>query len=371
MKILFCGTIVPTVYDTKLKYMSPAANRFQINICETLVQQGHDVSIVSYIGFPMEEKFDFASEESFFPGKIEYVYKQENTRKSIAQFASMLKAKLNEVEAVFAYNVTYAWLGLPAWSKRKNVKSVLLLADYTEAKTFRSVFMKIYAQMQYWSIRRYQYVVGLSENVERFLGSKQYFYRMEGGISRKLYELFTPPDTDREETLFMYAGLLEPVTGIDILLEAFCKVQHSGIRLLISGKGNLENVVEEYCKKDSRITYLGYMEYEEYLRMLSKVDVLVNPRNMNLEENQNNFPSKVMEYLATGKYIMSTKFVGYTRFCDAISFCESDVLSMEATIETMADVCKENRNERYEKNREFAQKFLWDRQVANLIDSLL
>ena len=62
----------------------------------------------------------------------------------------------------------------------------------------------------------------------------------------------------------MYAGILEKVTGIDLLIEAFQGIENPQIELYISGKGSLESLVNEATIKDSRIHYYGCTEYEEY-----------------------------------------------------------------------------------------------------------
>jgi glycosyltransferase involved in cell wall biosynthesis len=45
---------------------------------------------------------------------------------------------------------------------------------------------------------------------------------------------------------------------------------------------------------------------DEYSTMLQKAAVLVNPRPSRLLENRYNFPSKLMEYMASGRPILST-----------------------------------------------------------------
>lgn len=93
--------------------------------------------------------------------------------------------------------------------------------------------------------------------------------------------------------------------------------------------------------------------------------MLVNPRDMRLPENQNNFPSKVMDYLAAGKVIISTKFAGWERFKENIIFCES---SVEGIKEGLEDVQKHLRNaeEVYGKNRKKAAEFVWKKQIEKI-----
>lgn len=371
MKILFCGTVVPEKYDTKLKYLSPAGNRFQVNFCKELLRQGQAVKILSYIGFPLEGAVpEFAEDPEFFNGKISYVYKAKGFLRSLKSFVEKMTTELETADVLITYNVIYAWLLAPCLSKKSHTKSVLILADYSGKESYRNHLKKIYAGLQLACIRRYDFVVGLSVNTAQLLKEKQNFFCIEGGINRSVFDQFHELKTGQGEIVFMYAGLLEKVTGIDLLLEAFHQIDIPNIQLAVSGKGGLNSLVEEYAARDARIINLGYLEYDQYLENLKKADVLVNPRNMNLEENKNNFPSKIMEYLATGKPIISTKFAGYEKFSDVIDFCETDLTEIKEQLQKASVNCRGHRSIIHERNRKFAEQFLWDRQISEILSLL-
>lgn len=368
MKVLFCGTVVPESYDTKLRYLSPASNRFQINFCKELIRQGNSLKFLSYIGFPIEGDIpDFKSEEDFLHGSVEYVYRKKNIVESIWSFTTKVGQYMKEADVLISYNVVYTWMIAPLLSKRKHIRAVLLLADYTEASSFESYKKRCYAKLQLCSIRHYDVVVGLSANSKRFLKGKQAFIRMEGGISEFVYDFFNKKELPGDKAILMYSGLLEPVTGIDLLLEAFYRIEDNDIELWVSGKGSLNEKVREYESMDGRIVNIGYLDYEQYLSRLKKVQILINPRNMNLQENENNFPSKMMEYLATGKSIISTKFAGYERFEEYMVFCESNVEDMKAVIEQFVRNQGYKDESIYPRNREFARNFLWKNQVQEVL----
>lgn len=372
MNILFCGTVVPESYDTKLRYLSPAANRFQINFCRELIRQGNKIEFLSYIGFPLEEGIpDFEKEQDFLDGTVEYVYrKRGSVVKGTCEFTKLMIKKIQKTDLLISYNVVYAWMAAPFLAKRMGSKSVLLLADFTEDSSYQNFKMKWYAKLQLHCIRNYDGVIGLSVNTKRFLKHKQFFMKMEGGISETVYDYFDRKSLPEEKIILMYSGLLEFVTGIDLLLEAFHKIENANIELWISGKGSLLEEVEKYAEIDKRIVNIGYLDYEQYLEKLRMAQILLNPRNMNLPENRNNFPSKIMEYLAAGKCIISTKFAGYERFEKYIIFCESFVedikVSIEKTIES--EVYKDENI--YLRNRRFSQNFLWKNQVQKILTKI-
>lgn len=366
-KITLCATVVPEKYDTSLKYLSPAANRFQINLCNEMIKQGCEFNVLSYIAIPITKDYvEVIEKETTLLGSTGYIFKNSGLLKSILRYNQMLRKKISDSDVVMAYNVTYAWLLTPFLSKNK--KSVLILADISEPNSYKELWKKIYARIQIISIRKYDCVIGLSSNTKRLLRKKQNFICLEGGIKEEIYNKYITCKQREQEIKIMYAGVLEKVTGIDLLLEAVHMIDNENIKLIISGKGSLEGLVEQYQFKDERIQYLGYLDYNNYLEALDNADILVNPRNMNLSENQNNFPSKIMEYLATGKQIISTKFPGYENYEGYIDFCDCDVEDIRRTI--LVTLTSDNNMIKgiFNRNREFSKKYLWKNQIGRILD---
>lgn len=368
MKILFCGSSAPLEMDTKIKYLSAAANRYQHNFIKALVALGNAVEIFSYIGFPLEK----GNREMIIQGgrdfPARYVFKEDGFLKSVFMCRKLLKEQLSRTDVAIAYNSLYAWFVLPYLCRKMKKVSVLILADYSGVEACQGIIRKAYAWLMKNNIRKYDVVVGLSERTKRYLKKKQRFIYSEGGVDETFYEEFAAlPEKDSKKKIFMYAGLLEQVTGIGLLLEAFCLTEEADWELWISGKGSLDSMIVAEAAKDNRIKFFGFLKYSEYVDYLKQADVLVNPRDMSLPENQNNFPSKILEYLATGKEIISTRFVGAERFERYISFCDSDVCALNNAIRKAAMVVEEQKELRYTQNREFAETYLWSKQVGRII----
>lgn len=360
MRILFCGTQVPEDIEYKVKNISAAGNRFQNNLIANLRSCGHEVRECSYIGVPIPEDVR---------GQLEgnHVLKDSGFLKSILFFRKKVRKLLDDSDTVICYNITYAWILLPFWARHKKVRSVAVIADYSEAVSYTGIAGKLYAGLQGFSMRRFDTIVGLSANIRGKLKNQQSFILMEGGIDRKLYDAFTFREY-KEDTpvILMYSGLLSPVTGVDKLLEVMKNVRNQKIRLLLSGKGDLETQIQQASQEDSRIQYLGHLPYGEYIRRMNQADILINPRNMALPENQNNFPSKIMDYLASGKTIISTKFVGWEKFQEYITFCD--------TYEEMAIAFEKTSqgtlHEIFDRNRTFAGEFLWEKQLERILEEI-
>ncbi len=358
MKILFCGTQVPENIEYQIKDISAAGNRFQNNLIANLRKCGHEVTECVYIGVPVPENI-----RKELPGNI--VLKSSGFLKSLLTYRKLVRKLLDDSDAVMCYNITYAWVFLPFWARKKKRRSIAVIADYSEAVSYGSVPGKLYAILQGFSMRHFDSIVGLSANIGKKLRKNQRFVLMEGGIDRELYDSFRYTEhVENSPITLLYSGLLSLVTGVDKLLEVMRNVKNQNIRLLISGKGGLEAQVRQAAQEDARILYMGHLPYEEYVKQLGKADILLNPRNMELPENQNNFPSKIMDYLAAGKIIISTKFAGWEKFSDYIAFYDT----YEEIAEAIDRFMPEKQRETFDKNRVFAREFLWEEQVAKIVD---
>lgn len=368
MKFLSIGTMVPEQYEVRMSALSNAGNRFLWNLTNELCRCGNEVQRVSYLGIPVEAEVrkDITAEHD---SGIEYVWKSPRIFGGILCCHRVLVREMKDSDCLLAYNVVYAWLLAPFIAHVRHKKAILILADYSDVDSFQNSLRKMYARVQRFVMRRYDIVVGLSENTEKILRNKQKFLLLEGGISREFYDSFQSPDIGEDSIVVMYAGILEKVTGIDMLLEAFKMLEDPNVRLFISGKGSMEAEVRSAQQADPRICYLGCPVYEEYIQNLHKADVLVNPRNMNLPENRNNFPSKIMEYLATGKPILSTRFPGWERFAKQIRFCDSECEDMKFQLVKLCNNCRQEQEVRYRENRVFARKYLWSEQVKKIMEN--
>ena len=351
--------MVPPEYETRIETLSNAANRFQLNFLKELCKQ-HEVKFYSYIGLNVE-----ASVRAELGGEMDgvtYFYKSNKLLASVLKYKKAVRGALRDADCIITYNVVYAWMFCPILAKRMRKKSMLILADYSPEEAYSGRIRRRYAKIQLNIIKKYDIVIGLSEKTKALLNPTQKFICVEGGIDQTVYDFFRDStNTVGKVTRFMYAGLLEPVTGIDRLVEAFVRIDNPDMRMCISGKGTLKDKIIAAGERDSRIEYLGCVPYEEYLWNLKNADVLVNPRNMDMPENENNFPSKIMEYLATGKPIISTKFPGYEKFSEYITFCDSSVDGIQKALESR-DVQEHDSI----KNREFASRFIWENQVERI-----
>lgn len=368
MKILFCGTMLPEKYENIIKDLSSAGNRFQWNFIKALRKQGIEVAILSYVGIPLGDTDRNQLEQDCQKENIVPVIKDRDVITAVLDFQRKMKPLTLQADWVFSYNVVYSWLNLCGIAHRRGKHAALVLADYSPRQGYEDTIRKLYASFQMRAIGQYDIVVALSDHVKDILKKNQQILIMEGGIDLELYKSFDLlPYHEGKRIRLMYSGLLSQVTGVDLLLKAFRRLTYDNVQLVITGKGNLEEMVAEYQSADRRIQYYGHLKYEDYMDQLKEADILVNPRNMELPENKNNFPSKIMEYLASGKVIVSTQFAGWEKFQGSMIFSASDEVPLCNALKKAIDEYPHIYKQIYEANRHKSLEYGWENQIHRVL----
>ncbi|MCI3936820.1 glycosyltransferase [Chryseobacterium aahli] len=115
----------------------------------------------------------------------------------------------------------------------------------------------------------------------------------------------------KEESItILYTGTLAKRYGIIELINAFSLIENQDYKLWICGDGDGRENVENAAKKDARIKYFGIIPNNESLVLQRRATILVNPRQNNSEYTKYSFPSKTMEYLASGTPTIMYKLDG-------------------------------------------------------------
>jgi len=108
----------------------------------------------------------------------------------------------------------------------------------------------------------------------------------------------------------LYTGTLTKAYGIITLVNAFRMTRNERYRLIICGAGEAEEDISNAMKEDGRISFLGLIPRDEALQLQRKATALINPRNSEGEYTKYSFPSKIMEYLLSGRPLIAYKLPG-------------------------------------------------------------
>lgn len=116
--------------------------------------------------------------------------------------------------------------------------------------------------------------------------------------------------TGTGKPVVLYAGGLYEKFGIGNLVQAAAAITDIPFELHLYGEGNY---VEEILRAQQRcpaIRYMGVVSVEEIRAAEGEAALLVNPRPCDEEFTKYSFPSKTLEYMSTGRPVLTTRLPG-------------------------------------------------------------
>lgn len=233
--------------------------------------------------------------------------------------------------------------------------------DIHKTSSLKKVLRKLHNKIVYNALKRVDKFVILTEQMKEPLriNSRPYLvlegmYNSEFSNSQQVNAI----EKDKDKINLLYTGRLNYKYGLKTLLAAFEKINNDRLILTICGSGEMKKDIEELSKRNNKIIFGGFKSHSEILQLQKKADVLINPRTNSGEYTKYSFPSKTMEYMASGTPVIMYKLDGVPDEYDEFLYYVPDnsVNSLAATIEKVTNMDKTERKERAER----AQKFILD-----------
>ena len=181
--------------------------------------------------------------------------------------------------------------------------------------------------------------VFLTEQMNEVINKKHRPYIIMEGVADCKINPIENLECDKEDVVrtMLYAGGLHERYGLKLLVQAFTETNNINYRLIIYGSGPFVEELKQYVKKDPRIEYRGVASNDEVIDAELKATVLVNPRPTIEEFTKYSFPSKNMEYMSTGRPLLTTKLPGmpkeYNKY--VYLFEEETIKGYKQAIETI------------------------------------
>ena len=264
-----------------------------------------------------------------------------NISRTFSLIKYLRKIDLSKIDNVLIYAVHSPFLFAAKYLKSKthgNIKIVLIVPDLPLYMEFiKYNFIKKIAKMADWLLIKFllKYIDGyvlLTEHMNHIINRSNKPYIVMEAVSDKVQGSDNLQFRKNMEPYILYSGSIELEYGIGNLIDAFEKIDDCEIKLYICGKGNAEEYVRMKANKNHRILYFGQVEPEFAKKLEFSAKVLVNPRMALSEYIYYSFPSKNMQYLATGNPVVCYMLPGipdeYREYC---------FVPMDDTIEALAD----------------------------------
>lgn len=206
-----------------------------------------------------------------------------------------------------------------------------------------------------YNTRRVDGFIYLSEKMKEEFGADRPFMVMES--------IYEPISVSTEEVSastgakkITYCGKVSEENGVRRLVNAFIKVsQGDKWQLMICGTGDLLNELQKIAVGNQNVIFTGQVTHDEVIRVECESTVLVNPRYTNIDHTAYSFPSKLIEYMACGKAVLSSKLPAITlEYDDYLMYIENDSqAAMEIALRKIMAMDDEVLNEKGIKNAQF------------------
>jgi len=159
-----------------------------------------------------------------------------------------------------------------------------------------------------WALRSVDGVVVLTDPLATDFAPGTPHLVMEGILPSAPNKHFTslPRSTFRA----MYAGGLLDSYGVDRLVKAIQRLPHDEVRFAAYGKGPLCSWIDDQAKVDPRIEKVQFTKREVVMEKYATADLLVQPRPVDQDFVRYSFPSKLLEYMASGTPVLTTRLSG-------------------------------------------------------------
>lgn len=373
MNIIFIGTLCPPNL-----YKECCDKHYMFDSASTALQEsvikGFGDNVKLTISFPniLASDKKLLEEERYMKFGIDNISVKCINLPGIKQIISPYFARkhinnLNFVpDVVFVYAIQSHTLKIASLIKQRfsHCKVILMIPDLAEFMSSNTGF--VYLQMKKFEsniVGKYlKFVDGfvlLSEFMtERLPIKPKPFIVVEGIWSGQCDVHNQTGIVCNDKFKILYSGTLALRYGIRTLVEAFRLLPNTDSELIICGKGDGEEYVKATAVIDTRIKYLGQLTRNEVLDLQTKVNLLVNPRSSEGEFTKYSFPSKTIEYLASGTPTLLCKLPAipdeYYKHCFAIE--EMTPINLKNAIE---NICNKTNTELVKFGLD-AQRFIFE-----------
>lgn len=315
--VYICGAVSEQMNNALGR--SVAGNKFSLNMAKALdTQCGGNLTFISTASVRPDTVDKYGAE--IWPGKKLYLaargkrfpFTELKQIESILQLLKRVKkANPGEGLTVFLENSPFAAATACAiLKKRFDISCYSITIDTPFAGEFRAKGIR--GGISKWmflqgrkSLRHFDGLISFTEDVKRELQVDIPFCPFAIGCKEETIPAKLPVISP--EKTAVYAGTLIYYNGTREILQTFSLLGPE-YQLHIYGYGPLEEEVRQAAAKYENIHFHGRFAPEETEQILSAYQLLINPRHIDPGIENFTFPSKLVDYILTGKSVLSSNF---------------------------------------------------------------
>lgn len=251
-----------------------------------------------------------------------------------------LNNSLNNTIVIYALHTPFLLAAFLYKKKHRNTKLCIIVPDlllYNGSKLPRWL-INVHNSFQRRLLNSFDCFVILSDYMKEELPIGNKPFAVVEGIFDDC-SMITANNEKTDKYRILYTGTFAKRYGIISLIKAFSLLKDDNYELLLCGHGDGLDFILEAAKNDNRIKYLGQISHDEVLKLQTNVDLLVNPRIPDHIFTKYSFPSKTMEYFASGTPCLLYKLPGIPK--EYFNYCYTlDCTSIESLAYKIEDILK-------------------------------
>ncbi len=329
--IVFLGSVVPEDICNRNPACSVAGNKFQIQFLEALRAS----SGVSPFVFTILPVGTFPKSRTIFVPSDPITLKNEIEGWLIPFVNVLILKQLTMGCSILCYLVRWLWqhrrkrcfvfvcnvyppMSVPALLAKYFMggKAVAVVPDFPHNLSFnfqglKGVLQRINVWLESHCLIHFDGIIPFTQYIVEDFAPGRPMLVMEGGVDpadvKPKLKISNMPSMEK---ICFFSGVLNSINGIDLLLKAFSLIPDPDYRLWIFGKGPLESAVRVAELQDKRIVYGGFLPNVEVMRLQKQATVLLNARPTDQLITRYTFPSKLREYMLSGRPVITTALPG-------------------------------------------------------------
>lgn len=193
-----------------------------------------------------------------------------------------------------------------------NVAVVTDIYDLMSVETKRSFKVAIAGKLNAWYSSSFDKYIFFTEQMNEVVNPKGHPHMvMEALCDSSLANDVENTNVKKSHPrIVMYAGGLYEKYGLKMLAEGFIAANVEDAKLVYYGEGSYVEEYKKLCERHSNLEYRGIVPTETVVADELQASLLVNPRFTTEEFTKYSFPSKNMEFMASGTPLLTTKLPG-------------------------------------------------------------
>lgn len=281
-----------------------------------------------------------------------------STRRALINYLKT-KDRKDDKECMFVYSLHSPMLLAAISVKSQRCKLCVMITDLPEYMSGKRNLLYRFGKyldriiINFCLRKANSYIILSEKMVDKLPIEGKPYLVIEGIYDGSTQESYIAEKDDKE--IILYTGGISERYNVYDLMEAFCGIDNSRLELMLCGPVDDQDKLNRYLNKDKRIKYLGLLSKDEVRLLQRKASLLINPRFGKEEFTQFSFPSKTLEYLASGTPTMMCNLPSLPKeYLGKLYIIEEEsVKGIQRSIQEFFRIPKETRKQKGMKAREF------------------